>query len=148
MLDDTADQVIIREEQISIPTYRIGKPEKNPMFLEKRVYQGSSGEVYPLPFIDRIATSGVPRLWSAIHIENRYLRVMILPEIGGRIHVGLDRNEFVAERCDGACVEIVFEEKHLIVDILGKINVESTCALKKKLQRSILTRKRWSSLCS
>jgi len=25
------------------------------MFLEKRVYQGSSGKVYPLPFTDRIA---------------------------------------------------------------------------------------------
>ena len=27
------------------------------MFLETRVYQGSSGNVYPLPFIDRIATA-------------------------------------------------------------------------------------------
>ena len=29
--------------------------DKNPMFLEKRVYQGSSGKVYPLLFTDRIA---------------------------------------------------------------------------------------------
>ena len=27
----------------------IGFESKNPMFLEKRVYQGSSGKVYPLP---------------------------------------------------------------------------------------------------
>lgn len=26
-------------EKVTIPTYGIGKPEKNPMFLEKRVYQ-------------------------------------------------------------------------------------------------------------
>jgi len=25
-------------EVVTIPTYGIGKPEKNPMFLEKRVY--------------------------------------------------------------------------------------------------------------
>ena len=38
----------IREENVLIPTYGCGKPDRNPMFLEKRVYQGSSGKVYPL----------------------------------------------------------------------------------------------------
>jgi tetratricopeptide (TPR) repeat protein len=61
------------------------------MFLEKRVYQGSSGRVYPLPFIDRIATDATGKVWQAIHLENEYLRLMILPEIGGRIHVGFDK---------------------------------------------------------
>jgi tetratricopeptide (TPR) repeat protein len=61
------------------------------MFLEKRVYQGSSGRVYPLPFIDRVATEAKERLWQAVHLENEYLRLMILPEIGGRIHVGYDK---------------------------------------------------------
>ncbi|HNU77763.1 MAG TPA: hypothetical protein PKM75_05290, partial [Prolixibacteraceae bacterium] len=41
-------------EKVVIPTYPVGKPEKNPMFLEKRVYQGSSGVVYPYPVIERI----------------------------------------------------------------------------------------------
>ncbi len=41
-------------ETVSIPTYAVGVPDRNPMFLEKRVYQGSSGAVYPLPVIDRI----------------------------------------------------------------------------------------------
>ena len=31
------------KEKVVIPTYEVGKPEKNPIFLEKRVYQGSSG---------------------------------------------------------------------------------------------------------
>ncbi len=66
-------------------------PDPNPMFLEKRVYQGSSGRVYPLPFTDRIATEPRMRSWRAIHIENEFIRLMILPEIGGRIHVGLDK---------------------------------------------------------
>ncbi|WP_263367415.1 DUF5107 domain-containing protein [Edaphobacter bradus] len=61
------------------------------MFLEKRVYQGSSGRVYPLPFIDRIASEPVDRQWDAIHIENEYLRLMVLPEVGGRIHIGYDK---------------------------------------------------------
>ena len=37
----------IYSRTVTIPTYGTGKPDKNPMFLEKRVYQGSSGRVYP-----------------------------------------------------------------------------------------------------
>ena len=76
---------------VSIPTWEPLPGERNPMFLEKRVYQGSSGRVYPLPFIDRIADAPIDRSWQAIHLENEYLRVMILPELGGRIHVARDK---------------------------------------------------------
>src|SRR5579875_1590660 len=79
------------EEPVSIETYEPQAPDRNPMFLERRVYQGSSGKVYPLPFIDRIARESRPRTWRALHIENEFLRVMILPELGGRIHIGLDK---------------------------------------------------------
>jgi tetratricopeptide (TPR) repeat protein len=78
-------------EAVAIRTYLPAAPDPNPLFLEKRVYQGSSGRVYPLPVIDRIETTPVEKMWDAIHIENEYIRVMILPEIGGRIHVGLDK---------------------------------------------------------
>ena len=78
-------------EPVSIPTYLPASADRNPMFLEKRVYQGSSGRVYPLPFIDRISTEATEKVWQAIHLENEYLRLMILPEIGGRIHVGFDK---------------------------------------------------------
>ncbi|MHB1307891.1 MAG: DUF5107 domain-containing protein [Limisphaerales bacterium] len=78
-------------EDVLIPTYLPDAPDRNPMFLEKRVYQGSSGKVYPLPFIDRIAEKPVDRRWKAIWIENEFLQVMILPEIGGRIHRMIDR---------------------------------------------------------
>jgi tetratricopeptide (TPR) repeat protein len=76
---------------VTLPTYEPHAPDKNPMFLETRVYQGSSGKVYPLPFTDRIATQPRERQWQAVHIENEFLRVMVLPEIGGRIHAGLDK---------------------------------------------------------
>ena len=76
---------------VAIPTYHPLPPDKNPMFLEKRVYQGSSGRVYPLPFTDRISTEAREHSWQAVHLENEFLRVMIFPEIGGRIHVGLDK---------------------------------------------------------
>jgi formate hydrogenlyase transcriptional activator len=53
---DQAGPVKVWTEAVMIPAYHPLPPDKNPMFLEKRVYQGSSGRVYPLPFADRIAT--------------------------------------------------------------------------------------------
>lgn len=74
-----------------IPTYRIGQPNKNPMFLEKRVYQGSSGAVYPHPIIEQIADDKTDQPYHAIWLENRYLKIMLLPELGGRIQMALDK---------------------------------------------------------
>jgi len=85
------EEVKAWEEPVEILTYLPEAADLNPMFLEKRVYQGSSGGVYPLPFTDRIATEPLIKAWQAIHLENPYLRLMVLPEIGGRIHVGLDK---------------------------------------------------------
>ncbi|HEY2859626.1 MAG TPA: DUF5107 domain-containing protein, partial [Terracidiphilus sp.] len=79
------------QQDVEIFTYAPDRADRNPMFLEKRVYQGSSGRVYPLPFTDRIATQPTAKMWKAVHIENEYLRLMILPEIGGRIHIGYDK---------------------------------------------------------
>lgn len=79
------------QQEVDIFTYLPEPADPNPMFFEKRVYQGSSGRVYPLPFIDRIATQGHDHAWQALHIENKYLRLMVLPEIGGRIHIGFDK---------------------------------------------------------
>jgi hypothetical protein len=73
-------------EELVIPTYLPQAPDKNPMFLEKRVYQGSRGSVYPLPFTDRISETKTDRRWKAVWLENKFLRVLVLPEIGGRIH--------------------------------------------------------------
>ena len=42
-------------ESVTIPTYEIGQAEKNPVFIEKRVYQGSSGKVYPYPVVEKIS---------------------------------------------------------------------------------------------
>jgi tetratricopeptide (TPR) repeat protein len=89
--DITSPSVRVWTESRVIPTYEPAPPDRNPMFLEKRVYQGSSGKVYPLPFTDRVAEAKTDRAWQTIWIENEFLRVMILPEIGGRIHAILDK---------------------------------------------------------
>ena len=78
-------------EIVTIPTYEIGKAEKNPIFLEKRVYQGSSGVVYPYPVIESIANEPTPRDWNVVFLENEYIKVMVMPELGGRIQMAYDK---------------------------------------------------------
>src|SRR5690348_1055363 len=62
----TNKKVAVWVEDVLIPTWLPAAPDKNPMFLEKRVYQGSSGKVYPLPFTDRIAEKPIERRWKAV----------------------------------------------------------------------------------
>jgi len=79
------------QEVVKIPTYKTGEPDKNPMFLEKRVYQGSSGVVYPYQVIDKVYDEKEAKEWTALFLENDYLKVMILPELGGRIQMAYDK---------------------------------------------------------
>ena len=78
-------------ELITIPTYKVGKAEKNPIFLEKRVYQGSSGVVYPYPVIESIADEPTDEQYLAVWLENEYIKVMILPGLGGRVQMAYDK---------------------------------------------------------
>ena len=78
-------------ELVTIPTYEVGMPEKSPMFLEKRVYQGSSGVVYPYPVIESIADEPTPHEWKVVYLENEYIKVMVMPELGGRIQMAYDK---------------------------------------------------------
>lgn len=79
------------QETVVIPTYEVGNPEKNPIFLEKRVYQGSSGVVYPYPVIESISDEKCDKEYHAVYLENEYLKVMILPELGGRVQMAYDK---------------------------------------------------------
>ena len=79
------------EEVVMLPTYDTGQEEKNPIFLEKRVYQGSSGAVYPYPVIEKVSDEKHDRPWRALFIENEFIKVMILPELGGRIQMAYDK---------------------------------------------------------
>lgn len=86
-----SSSVKVWRENVIIPTYGLGEPEKNPIFLEKRVYQGSSGVVYPYPVIEKIEDEKKDKTYMAIYLENEYLKIMILPELGGRVQMAFDK---------------------------------------------------------
>lgn len=94
MFSDSGD-VQVRVEDRVIPTYAAGQPNKNPMFLENRVYQGSSGVIYPHPIIESVSDQKTDKTYTAIILENQYLEIMLLPELGGRVQMARDKtNDF------------------------------------------------------
>ena len=84
-------RVKVWSEEVIIPTYEVGVPEKNPMFLEKRVYQGSTGVVYPYPVIEKIEDKPHDKKYNALWLENKYIKIMVLPELGGRVQMAYDK---------------------------------------------------------
>ena len=89
--DQREASVACWQEPLLIDSYLPLAPDTLPAFFEQRVYQGSSGRVYPLPFHERISHDKAPHAWNAVHLENEWVRVVILPELGGRIHIGYDK---------------------------------------------------------
>src|SRR5690606_26872787 len=87
------EKVNVWQEKIRIPTYEAGEPEKNPVFIEKRVYQGSSGAVYPYPVIEKISDIKTQKTYTAVYLENSFIKIMILPELGGRIQMAYDKTK-------------------------------------------------------
>ena len=87
------NKVQVYEQTVTIPTYRTGALEKNPLFIEKRAYQGSTGKVYPVPICEKISEEREDVEYKAVILENDYLYVMILPELGGRIQRALDKTD-------------------------------------------------------
>ena len=84
--------VNVTECKIKIPTYPEPAAEEMPMFSENRVHQRTSGNPYPNPIVlevDRIHKE--EKEYTCIRLENEYLRIEILPELGGKIYSAYDK---------------------------------------------------------
>jgi tetratricopeptide (TPR) repeat protein len=79
------------ETKIVIPTYLAGDPEPNPMFFFGRESQGAQGPVYPYPIYDSLTGKKVDKTYTIVYLENEYIRIGVLPEIGGRLFEGVDK---------------------------------------------------------
>jgi tetratricopeptide (TPR) repeat protein len=84
-------QVSVREERITLPTYEVGPPEPNPIFYSGRAYQGARGPVYPYPLLDKLSDLRSDKTYRLLVLENEYVRIGVLPEIGGRIFEAVDK---------------------------------------------------------
>lgn len=81
----------VSKEHLTFKTYLTGKQDKHPIFLEHRVYQGSSGAVYPYGITDTLVDKTEDKTYQALILENDYLKIMILPELDARVHRAYDK---------------------------------------------------------
>lgn len=77
---------------LTLPTYEIGPPDQEPMlFLPDRVYQRAWGAIYPYGLYDNFLDVRDNKAYKAINIENKYVKVSVFPELGGRIFSATDK---------------------------------------------------------
>jgi len=83
--------VDIREEKVILPTYLVDEPDRIPRFYEGRAYQGAQGRVYPYPIYESLSDERVEKEYDMVLLENQYIRLELLPEIGGRLFGAMDK---------------------------------------------------------
>ena len=81
----------IKKKTITIPTYKVGAPEPLPLYFENRPYQGASGRVYPIPYVSSLSDDKMDHDYEGYVLENEYIRAVLLPELGGKVHCALDK---------------------------------------------------------
>ena len=84
--------VSVRVTEKKIPTYTWAEPEELPMFAKSRVHQRLSGNPYPNRIVNQVRRDELTdRPYSVIELENAFLKLEIIPELGGRIFSALDK---------------------------------------------------------
>ena len=85
------EAVRVWEEPLTLPTYLVDPPNPNPMFYTGRAYQGAEGHIYPYPLLDDLTDKRKNVTYNAVYLENEYIKLCMLPEIGGRIFYAQDK---------------------------------------------------------
>ncbi|MCX6238001.1 MAG: DUF5107 domain-containing protein [Bacteroidia bacterium] len=83
--------VNLREVDEVIPTYLSGPPDPNPMFFFGKGSQGAEGRIYPYPLYDNLTNKKSDKTYHRVYLENEYVKISILPEIGGRLFSAVDK---------------------------------------------------------
>ena len=79
------------KKQITLPTYLVDPPDLNPRFYDGRAYQGAQGRIYPYPIYESLSDTRVMKEYDMVFLENEFIKINILPEIGGRLFGALDK---------------------------------------------------------
>lgn len=85
------ESVKVWEEPLTLPTYLVKPPDKNPMFFRNQSYQGASRYIYPYALEDNPTNEKIDKTYKALYLENEYIKLCVLPEIGGRLFYATDK---------------------------------------------------------
>ena len=72
-------EVLLNETTVELPTYRVLAPSANPALFDKNFHP------FPYTMQNHLDGKPTPVLWQAVELENEYLKLTVLPEMGGHI---------------------------------------------------------------
>ncbi len=81
------EKVLVSESTIQLPTYALKGENPNPVFRS----QYGVAHIYPYTLLDDVASHPVDKTYRALVLENRYLRVTVIPDLGGRVYAVYDK---------------------------------------------------------
>ena len=82
LLSFSQKSAVAREYKKAFPTYPYSDPNPIPSFTK----------IYPYYRYDGFTTKASTKEWKVIELENDYIKVMILPEIGGKIWTAIEKS--------------------------------------------------------
>ena len=77
------------EAPLALPTYELGPPDPNPPLFDRGRTRGRPS--YPYPLLDSLTDKRADKTYRAVFLENEYLRVTVLPELGGKLYAIYDK---------------------------------------------------------
>ena len=77
----------VRVEPLVIPTYPVNAPDPNPSVRTGRRRR----RIYPYPMQDDLSAKKEDYSYQAVVLENEYLKLIVLPELGGRLYSAYDK---------------------------------------------------------
>jgi tetratricopeptide (TPR) repeat protein len=92
-----SDNATIEERFETIKTYPFSEPDPVPILTRSSLW-GRGARLYPYFFFDKFSKTSVDKDWKVIRIENPYISVSVLPEVGGKVWGATEKstgNEFI-----------------------------------------------------
>lgn len=80
-------KVIASTGELTLPTYALLGENRNPVFHS----QYGVAHIYPYTLQDEIASNPMEVTYRTLILENKYLRVTVLPNLGGRVYSVYDK---------------------------------------------------------
>ncbi len=89
----SAQQAKITEEEQALTTYPYSDPNPVPAFTKPK-----KAKIYPYNLFEGYSTKSVAQKWKVVKLENDYIEVYVLPQIGGKVWGAIEKstgNEFL-----------------------------------------------------
>jgi tetratricopeptide (TPR) repeat protein len=84
-------QAVVQETKEIIKTYPYFEPDPVPILTRPSLW-GKGARLYPYTYIDEYSQEAVDKEWTVVRMENPYIQVSVLPEVGGKIWGAVEKS--------------------------------------------------------